>query len=45
MHFGKGLEDSSYDIYKFEESGKYKKVPTEDFDRIFFNNLKVIKTI
>lgn len=45
MHFDKGLEDSSYDIYKFEENGRYKKVPTENFDRSFFNKLKVIKTI
>lgn len=45
MHLNRGLEDMSYDIYKFEESGKYKKVPTEDFGVDFFNKLKVIKKI
>jgi len=45
MIFDKGLEDSSYDVFKFEEDGSYKKVPTESLSFEFFNNLKVIKTI
>jgi len=45
MIFEKGLDDSSYDVFKFEENGKYKKIPTESLDFKFFNNLKVIKTI
>ena len=43
MHFNKGLEDMSYEIYKFDESAKKTKV--EDFDVDFLNNIKVIKTI
>jgi hypothetical protein len=43
MHFGKGLETTSYDIYRFDGNGKHKEV--EDFDRQFLNKLKVIKTI
>jgi hypothetical protein len=45
MIFNKGLEDSSYDVYKFSENGSYKKIPTETLDRSFFNSIKTIKTI
>jgi hypothetical protein len=45
MIFNKGLEDSSYDVYKFSENGSYNKIPTETLDIKFFNSIKTIKTI
>jgi hypothetical protein len=45
MIFEKGLKDSSYDVFKFDEDGKYEKMPVQSVDLKFFNKIKVIKTI
>lgn len=43
--FDKSIEDSSYDIWKFDEKANYKKIDAIEFDKDFFMNLKTIKTI
>ena len=45
MIFDKSIEDSSYDVWKFDEKANYKKIDAIEFDRDFFKNLKIIKTI
>ena len=45
MHLGRTLENMSYDIYRFDGNGKYRLIPTEDFNMDFFKTLKVINKL
>ena len=43
--FNKGIEDSSYDIWKFDKKGNYKKLNPILFDKKFFRELQTVKKI
>jgi hypothetical protein len=43
MIFVRGLEDSSYDVYRFDKEGNI--LDKKDYPKFFFRDMKVIKKI